>query len=171
MIGHLLSARLRGLAAVAGMILSLVLAGCGSGTGPCSTTGNALCGSARETYKLDFDHVDCYRMDVSGQPNAYIVQYVDKVGNMPVKIVVNAKDPPVRQGEEVDLMATGGTIKHTMPSANEFPEMKGGKIIFDGLGDIGGSCDGRFYITFVKTGSTLDGSFDATLKLLSAPTP
>jgi hypothetical protein len=147
--------------------MALAFAGCGGGSAACGTTTcNALCGSVQQTYKLDFERVECLRMDQGGQPNAYIVQYVDKVGNMPVKIVVNA---PVKQGEDKDLVATGSTIKHTMPSASEFPEMKEGKIIFDGLGDIGGSCDGRFYVTFVKTGSTLDGGFCATMKLLSAP--
>jgi hypothetical protein len=144
----------------------LALAGCGDSTGPCGGGGNSLCGSASNVYKLVFEKVECFRMDQAGTPNAYIVQYVDKVGNMPVKIVVNA---PVVQGEEKDLVKTGGTIKHTMPSASEFPDMKEGKIFFDGLGAIGGACNGRFYITFVNTGSTLDGTFETSLKLLSAP--
>lgn len=151
-----------------GLLAALALGGCSNVTGPCGGGGNALCGSAAKTYKLDFERVECFRMDQSGTPNAYIVQYVDKAGNMPVKIVIN---PPLVQGEDKDLVKTGGTIKHTMPSANEFPDMKDAKIVFDSLGDIGGPCEGKFYITFVTTGSTLDGTFDTTLKLLSAPKP
>ncbi len=50
-------------------LLVAALAGCSSGTGTCGG-GNSLCGSVQDTYKLDFDHVDCLRMDQGGQPYA-----------------------------------------------------------------------------------------------------
>jgi hypothetical protein len=145
------------------------LAGCdGAGGG-----GNALHGSAANNYTLTFDHVDIYRQDKASVINAYIVEYVDSNKNLPVKLVVNA---PIAQGEEKSLVKSG-TLIRAMPDTAQFPDMqekdtKGtliSKIVFDTLGDIGSDVSGRFYVTFVGTGSTLNGEFSGTLKLQTAP--
>jgi hypothetical protein len=150
------------------LTLTLSVVGC-SGAGG----GSALHGSASTTYNLTFDHVEIYRQDKGSTPNAYIVQYVDINKNLPVKLIVNA---PVAQGEEKSLVS-GGVLTRAMPDAAQFPQMqekdaKGtliSKVIFDELGNIGDSVSGRFYVTFVGSGSTLNGEFSGTLRQQAAP--
>jgi hypothetical protein len=127
---------------------------------------NRLYGSACTTFNCDFDRVEVKRQDANGTLHAIIVEYVYGPGtgsqHSPVKIVANA---PVTQAQEKDLTKEGA-LTRVMPDGSQFPTMKEGKITFDELGDVGKTAAGRFYITFDKTGTTLDGEFSATLQQL-----
>jgi hypothetical protein len=140
------------------MLLALSLAGCGG------SESNSLSGSVKETFPMDFDHVEVYRQETAGTFVAMKVMYVDGQGSKkryPVILIANA---PVAENQPKNLK-TEGNLYRTF-DGSEFAPLKEGTITFEKLGKVGESVSGKFYATFTP-GTTLNGDFSATLQLLS----
>jgi hypothetical protein len=138
---------------------ALGLTACGS------STSNTLEGSVKETFNLNFDEVAIWRQEKAGVFIAMKVEYIqnEKGGakRYPAIVVINA---PVAANEQKDLVKDGALSRAF--DGSQFSDIKTGNITFDELGAVGESASGKFYVTFVK-GTTLNGEFSGTVKLLS----
>lgn len=148
------------LVALLGLLVTSLTGGC----------GDDACTSLKGPpgYDLVFDSVSIERQESGGNPDAMIIRYIKKLKNgieeVPAKIIANW---PVEEGKQKDIKPPNGALSRTMQNQVQFPDMESGNITFDKLGGEGQEASGKFYITFVKSGGTLNGEFCGTVKLLS----
>lgn len=135
-----------------------------------SGCGDDACNSLKGPpgFDLVFDSVSIERQESGGNPDAMIVRYVKKLKSggeeIPAKVIANW---PVEEGKQMNIMPPNGNLSRTMQNQVQFPDMESANITFDKLGGAGQEASGKFYITFVKSGGTLNGEFCGTVKLLS----